>query len=103
MINTILKGLGATSLVFAFASGTAFAGDGMNCENKTKTQTEASVTSSSSTAVLGASERVNTDIKKTKRLYSLEDATEICQKKRSSNLQACIDYKTGKTQTKAKS
>lgn len=100
-----LKLIGATMTTLAFASGTAFAGDGKNCDHKKKasmktqaSQTETAMTAASPQAVLAA-----TEMKKAKKTYSFDDTLELCQKKGVENLQACIDYKTGKVSAKPKS
>lgn len=94
--------IAATSLVIiAFAAGTAMAGDKAGCKDKkTAMKTEAAVTATAATNVLAATERADAKAKM-KKVYTFDQAMELCQKKGADDLQACIDYKTGKTTPKS--
>lgn len=95
--------IAATSLVImAFAAGTAVAGDKAGCKDKKTTmKTEAGVTITTPTEVLSVTETGVQKTKKMKKAYSFDEALEICQKKAADDLQACIDYKTGKSTPKS--
>ncbi|NNC37379.1 MAG: hypothetical protein EX271_05600 [Acidimicrobiales bacterium] len=103
MTTRHLKIAGLTTLALAFAAGSAFAGEGKDCDKKHAMKTQAST--AQQTSVMGATEKgavmVKAD-KKMKKTYSFDDALKICQEKGAADLQACIDYKTGKTEYKAK-
>lgn len=100
MNTQALKFIGFSALTLAFASSTALAGPGKNCDEKKKmTKTNAAVTTTTSTGVLSATERA-TKAKMKKKAYTFDEALELCQKKGADDLQACIDYKTGKVQPK---
>ena len=64
-----------------------------------RTMTEASVTTSSNTEVLSTS--ATAPKTKTYKVYSVEDATELCAKKGAKDMDACVAYKTGKAKAKA--
>lgn len=108
-----LKVLAATGLAIALTGTAAFAGPGKDCgdKHKAKAATQASMQSSTTqTTVLSAaqtgqaasSKMAKTNVKaQTRKVYSFDDALELCQKKQAADLQACIDYKTGKTQPKS--
>lgn len=100
MKNTTLKFASASLAALAFTAVSAAAGDGVNCDKKKhamKTQTSATATMATpATAVLSSTKtRGATKIKKA---YSFDDALKLCVDKSAADLQACIDYKTGKTQ-----
>jgi len=94
-----LKIIGFSALALAFTTGSALAGNGKDCDHKNKTaiKSEASaVAAPTQTSVLSTS-TASAKAKAVKKTYSFEDAMALCQKKGAGNLQACIDYKTGKT------
>lgn len=100
MHKTTLKIAGATLITLAFTAGSAFAGDGKDCDHKKKAAMKTQATTSQQTSVLSASESRDAMAKKTKvakKTYSFDDALKLCQEKGAADLQACIDYKTGKT------
>lgn len=94
-IKLTAKMLIATTTISMAFSGAALAGPGKEGCDKTKTSaayksemTQTSVASDSATMTA-----VKT--KKVKKTYSFEQALEKCQAKGVSDLQACIDKKTG--------
>ena len=95
---TALKMASATLIALGLTSGAALAGDKKDCKNH-KTTAQMSTTSttagyaSTATTVASTSERSA----KKMRVMSFDDALELCTSKNASNLQACIDKKTGKT------
>lgn len=99
MTKTTLK-IAATSLVtLAFATGSAFAGDGKDCDHKKKAAMKTQTTTAAAapqTDVLATSSAMKSKAKMTK-TYTFEEALEKCQAKPAKDLQACIDYKIGKT------
>lgn len=100
MTKRTLKIACASLLTLAFATGTAMAGDKAGCKDKKASmKTEAAVTTTTATNVLSATERAESKTKM-KKTYTFDEALEMCQKKGADDLQACIDYKTGKTQPK---
>ncbi len=101
MYKTSLKFAALSAIALAFTAGSAFAGDGKDCDHKKQTAMKTEATATSQTAVLSASERGHTMAKKAKKNYSFEDALKLCQEKGAADLQACIDYKTGKIQPKS--
>ena len=106
-MHTTLKIAGLTALTLAFSAGTAFAGEGKDCDHKKQAAMKTQATTAQQTSVLSASETGATMAKsemKAKKVYSFEDATKLCQEKGVADLQACIDYKTGaKAHAKPKS
>lgn len=103
-MHTTLKLVSLAALTVAFSAGTAFAGDGKDCDKKHAMKSKAST--AQQTSVMGASERGATMVKaekKMKKTYTFEDALKLCQDKGAADLQACIDYKTGATVSKPKS
>ena len=104
-MHTTLKIAGLSALTLAFTAGTAFAGDGKDCDHKKKTamKTTAAVTTAATpqTMVLSTAERGTAMTKTAKKTYSFEDALKLCQEKGAADLQACVDYKTGKTGAKS--
>lgn len=100
MKKTPLKIAALSAVALAFATGSAFAGDGKNCDHKKKTamKTEAAA---AQTAVLSTSTDGKMMTKKAKRAYTFEEALKVCQEKGADDLQACVDYKTGVTQPKS--
>ena len=98
MKTTTLKIATVSLLTLAFSAGSAFAGDGKDCNHKKKaalkTQTQAQ---GQQTSVLSATEKHTMKKMKAKKAYSFDDALKICQDKGVADLQACVDYKTGKT------
>ena len=98
--KTTLKIATASLLTLAFTAGAAFAGDGKDCNHKKKTAMKTEATMAQQASVLPAAERRDATTKKTmkmKKAYSFDDALKLCQEKGAADLQACIDYKTGKT------
>ncbi len=96
-ITRSIKIIGATVLLAGFASGTAMAGDKKNCADKHKTTAEKTETRMSTpTAVLPAkAEAATTEGKTMKKVYTFDEALAKCQKYGATDLQACIDKKTG--------
>ena len=103
-MTTLLKTLGLTLVTVGFTAGTALAGTGKDCKDKTKTTT-ASVTTDANTAVLSTSATATAPKAKAYKTYTLEEATALCAKKaetKAINQADCIAYKTGqKTKMKA--
>jgi len=99
MTFTSLKIAGLSVMAVGLTAGAAYAGGGKDCADKNHTamKTESTITATPATAVLNASERTA----KAKKVYTFEQAQ--CQAKGVSDLQACIDYKTGKTTVKPQS
>lgn len=113
-MTTIIKStklIGAAILMTGFMSGSALAGDKENCANKNhttaeKTQTQISpptvvLSATSDTTVYPAVQKT-TDMgadtgKSTSNIYTFDEALSLCQKHGATNLQACIDKKTGRT------
>ena len=98
MNTTPFKIAAASFLTLAFASGTAFAGDGKDCKDKKHSAMKTQTTTMDQTAVLSASDRSDAMAKKTmkaKKVHSFDEALALCQEKAAADLQACIDYKTG--------
>lgn len=103
----ITKAIGATVLCAGFMSSTALAGDKENCANKNHTTAEKTQTQiSPPTVVLPATATTNvypalsktTDMgKTTTQVYTFEEALSLCQKHGATDLQACVDKKTGHT------
>jgi len=100
-MHTTLKIAGLSLVTLAFTAGSAMAGPGKNCDDKKKTATKTTATATTPTAVLATSESSKVMIKKAKKAYSFEDALKLCQEKGAADLQACIDYKTGKIDAKS--
>lgn len=104
-MHKTLKIAGLSALTLAFTAGSALAGDGKDCDHKKKaamkTTTAATMTATPQTVVLSATESGKTMKKKAKKSYSFEDALKMCQEKGAGDLQACIDYKTGKIDAKS--
>jgi len=103
-MRTTLKIAGLSLITLAFTAGSAFAGDKKNCDPKKKAvmkTTAAAVTVTPQTTVLSTSERSTAMTKKTKKVYSFEEALKLCQEKGAADLQACVDYKTGVTAAKS--
>lgn len=101
MTNRLLKLAVITSLALITATGTALAQDKKSCaDKKSAKQTSAMTTDAvvNKTAVLGASEKTMT-AKKHRTVVSFDEAMKLCRAKAADNLQACIDYKTGASQT----
>jgi hypothetical protein len=97
-MHTSLKIVSLAALTLAFSAGTAFAGEGKDCDHKKKAAMKTQATTAQQSAVLSASETGATMAKaekKAKKVYSFEDATKLCVDKGVTDLQACIDYKTG--------
>ena len=99
------KIIGASVLLASFVSGTAIAGDKKNCEGKSHTTAKSTVTQvSPPTVVLPASAQTTvyasqpktTDANQTvTKVYTFDEALAKCQKYGATDLQACIDKKTG--------
>lgn len=100
-MHTSLKIAGLSFLTLAFTAGSAMAGDGKNCDHKKKAKMKTTAATATPTAVLSATERTSVMTKKAKKTYSFEDAVKLCQEKGAADLQACIDYKTGKINAKS--
>jgi len=103
-MHTSLKIAGLSVITLAFTAGSAMAGDGKNCDHKKKAAmktTATAVTVTPQTTVLSTTERTEVAPKKARKTYSFEDALKICQEKGVTDLQACIDYKTGVTAAKS--
>lgn len=97
-MTKLFKTFAIAATTMALTAGTALAGPGKDCaDKKHSTATEASMSTSSETAVMGATAEA-----KMRKNYTFDEALEICEKKAATDLQACIDYKTGKTKAKAK-
>ena len=100
MHMTTVKIATVSLLTLAFSAGTAFAGDGKDCDHKKKAAMKTQATTAQQTNVLSAVEQHDAMAKKemkAKKVYSFDDALKVCQEKAAADLQACIDYKTGKT------
>jgi hypothetical protein len=97
MKTTSLKFAACTVIALAFTSGVAIAGEGKDCDKSYTKTTASTMSTTSETAVMGASSEV-----KAKKAYSFDEALELCTKKQAKDLQACIDYKTGKAKAKVK-
>jgi len=97
------KIIGASVLIVGMASGTALAGDKKNCGDKHKTTAKKTQTQMSTpTVVLPAKAETSgypatTEAKKMKKVYTFDEALAKCQKYGATDLQACIDKKTGRT------
>lgn len=100
-MHTSLKIAGLSIVTLAFTAGSAMAGPGKNCDDKKTTAMKTTTSAAAPTAVLSASERSTAMTKKAKKVYSFEDALKMCQEKGAADLQACIDYKTGKIDAKS--
>lgn len=101
-MHTTLKIASLAALTLAFSAGTAFAGEGKDCDHKKQAAMKTQATTAQQTSVLGAAETGATmakSEKKMKKAYTFEDALKLCQDKGAADLQACIDYKTGATDT----
>ena len=96
-MHTTLKIASLAALTLAFSAGTAFAGEGKDCDHK-KAAMKTQASTAQQTSVLGA-KTVKADKKMAKKVLSFEDATKLCVDKGATDLQACIDYKTGVTAT----
>ena len=104
MHMTTLKITTASLLTLAFTAGTAFAGDGKDCKNKKHATMKTEATAAQQTSVLSAAEGQRAMAKKdmkAKKIYSFDEALKLCQDKGAADLQACVDYKTGKVQPKS--
>ena len=104
-MHTSIKVAGAALITLALSAGTAYAGPGKDCNHKKRTEAKTQATTMDQTSVLSASETHDASAKKVKarKAYSFDEALKICQEKAPEKLQACIDYKTGKTAMKPKS
>lgn len=101
------KIIGASVLIAGLASGTAMAGDKKDCGDKHKATAEKTQTQMSTPTVVlpakaemsgyPASTEAKTDAKKMKKVYTFDEALAKCQKYGATDLQACIDKKTGHT------
>lgn len=98
MLIPTFKTAAITVMGLSLTAGTAFAGNGKDCGEKTTAMKSQSTAATPATAVLAASEHKKTKIKKS---YSFDEAVKMCQSKGAADLQACIDYKTGKTTPKS--
>lgn len=87
-----------TLLGLSLTAGTAFAGNGKNChKNKQTTAQSTAVTTTAPTAVLSTTSTAKAAMKGERKIYSFDEALKLCQAKGAADLQACVDYKTGKT------
>jgi len=105
-MHTTFKIAGLSLITLAFTAGSALAGDGKSCDDKKKIAmktpaTATAIAATPQTTVLSAAERSPVMTKKAKKVYSFEDALKLCQEKAVSDLQACVDYKTGVTAAKS--
>lgn len=102
MQKTSLKIAGLSALAIAFTAGTAMAGAGKDCNHKKKTEvkSEASMTPTTATAVMGVSATSEKTMTGKHKAYTFDDALKLCTEKGAADLQACIDYKTGKVAAK---
>ncbi len=91
---TPLKTLGFSLLAAGLIGGTANAGDGKNCKDKDHTSLIKSE-STAATAVLPASSERAYPAKKAMKAYTFDEALAKCQAHGATDLQACIDKKTG--------
>lgn len=89
-----LKTLGFSLLAATLIGGTASAGDGKDCKDKTHTAMIKSE-STAATAVLPASAERAYPAKKTMKAYTFDEALAKCTEYGATDLQACIDKKTG--------
>lgn len=96
---TVSKITIAMAIALTFGAPAALAGPGKDCGDKKAKATQASSQVQGETQVLATSDRAEKKMKK--RVYTLEEATEACSKKGADDMQACINYKTGKTQPKS--
>ncbi len=102
-IKKSIQLISATVLLAGFASGTASAGDKKDCNYKKHTttaqKTETAV--STPTVVLPATAQAGysamSKAEKMKKVYTFDEALTLCQKHGATDLQACIDKKTGQT------
>jgi len=104
MHKSIIKITGFAVLALGLTVGSAYAGDGKKCDHKKKAAVTASQTAVIVTpqmTVLSDAQRVDTTQNKVRKTYSFDDALKLCQDKGATDLQACIDYKTGITQAKS--
>lgn len=104
MTHSLFKISSITLIAVSLTAGTALAGAGKNCDHKKRktTTTEASMTTTAETAVMGVSATSGDAKAKMHKTYTYEEALSKCQKKGADDLQACIDYKTGKVNAKPK-
>ncbi len=102
-ITRSIKLIGATVLIAGLASGTASAGDKKDCNYKKHTTAQKTTTSTVSTpsVVLPAKAQAGYSTmdkaKSMKKIYTFDEALSLCQKHGATDLQACIDKKTGQT------
>jgi len=94
-ITTSLKFAGLTIAAIGLTAGVAFAGEG--CKDKAhKTTAMKSEAATQNTAVLAAStEKTKYSKAKTAKVLTFEEALKLCQSAGVSDLQACVDKKTG--------
>ena len=104
-MHTTLKIAGLSALTLAFTAGSALAGEGKDCDHKKKTAMKTTAASTMiatpQTVVLSATDSKAAMKKTAKKRYSFEDALKLCQEKGAADLQACVDYKTGKIDAKS--
>ncbi|MGB0907576.1 MAG: hypothetical protein ACPGVT_08785 [Maricaulaceae bacterium] len=96
MKTTSLKIASFSLLTIAFTASTAFAGTGKNCDHKKKAAMKTN-TATAQTKVLSASGESAAMKAHAKKTYTFDEASKLCMDKGAADLQACIDYKTGKT------
>jgi len=98
-----LKMTGLAVLMTAFAAGSAYAGDGKDCDHKktAAVKTQTAIIATPQVTVLSDADTKDAMKTTSKKVYSFEDALKLCQKKGVTDLQACVDYKTGVTSNKS--
>lgn len=98
-----IKTIAIGSALLAFGASAAFAGEGhaKDCNKASKVEastyaptTQTTLSSAvSETQVMAASAKAE----KMKKVYSFDEAVELCTSKQVADLQACVDKKTGQT------
>ncbi len=101
MTNPTLKFIGTTLAIAAFTAGTAFAGNGKDCDHKKETATKTEATSMQMKTEVMSTSAAATSKAKMHKVYSAEDAAKLCAKKQVKDMEACVTYKTGKTKAVA--
>lgn len=98
-----LKLIGLTVAALALTTGSALAGNGKDCNHKkeAKVKSETTATSMMKTDVLSTSATMTPQTKMHK-VYSVEDAKQLCAKKGAKDMAACVGYKTGKMKKTAR-
>jgi len=108
MRMSLIKLTSAAILMTAFTAGTAYAGNEKNCDHKktAAAKTQAVITATPQVTVLSdvqSSAPINkaSTQRSAKTSYSFDEALRLCQKKGVTDLQACVDYKTGAKSNKS--